>query len=149
MIETVSSLNRLSPIRMDQVDQGLSSSPKKNFLLSLRQNLQTQYLGVKSGLAHQILHIEHCFYQINLAIVGIGHRCLLFGSVISCNVLYYIIIHSFSKEARKTTRQKNLLRKLRRVRSDDHSLNSLQSHHDNNSFSHHVLKQSNSLPLTL
>ena len=140
MIETIARLNRLSPIRLDQVDQGFASSPKKDISLSLRLNLQPQNLGVKSGLAHQILHIEHCFCQLNLAIVGVGHRCLLFSSVIRCNILHYIIIHSFSKEARKITRQKTLLRKLRRERYDDHSLNSLQSHHDNNSFSHHVLK---------
>ena len=82
MIETVASLNRLSPIRLDQVDQGLASSPKKDFLLSLRQNLQTQNLGVKSGLTGQILHIEDCFSQVNLAIVGVGHRCLLFGFIL-------------------------------------------------------------------
>ena len=87
MVETVASLNRLGPIRLDQVDQGLASSPKQDFLLILRQNLQPQNLGVKSGLASQILHIEHCFCQVNLAIVGVGHRCLLFGFFV---VTFYI-----------------------------------------------------------
>ena len=114
MIEAVASLNSLSPIRLDEMHQGLASSPKKNFLLSLRQNLQTQNLGVKSGLTGQILHIEDCFCQVNLAIVCVRHRCLLFGFVFCCNLFYYNIIHSFIKEARKTTRQKTLLRKLRR-----------------------------------
>lgn len=116
MVETVASFNGFGPIRLNEMHQGLASSPKKDLLLSLRLNLQPQNLGVKSGLASQILHIEHCFCQVNLAIVGVGHMCLLFGFVFCCNFLYYIIIHSFSKEARKTTRQKTLLRKLRRGR---------------------------------
>ena len=37
-----------------------------------------------------------------------------FSILFCCNDLYYIIIHSFSKEANKITRQKTLLRKLRR-----------------------------------
>jgi len=45
-----------------------------------------------------------------------------FSVLFCCNNLYYIIIHSFFKEARKTTRQKTLLRKIRRelfVNSDE------------------------------
>ena len=113
MIETIAPLNCLGPCRLDEMEQGLASSPKKNLLLRLRQNLQPQHLSIKSSLARQVLHIERSFCQVNLAIVGVGHRSLLLV-LICCNILYYIIIHSFSKEARKTTRQKTLLRKLRR-----------------------------------
>ena len=112
MIETIAPLNCLGPIRLDEMDQGLASSTKKDFLLRLRQNLQAQHLGVKSGLARQILHIERCFCQVNLAIVGVGHGYLLVCFVV---MIYITSLYSlFSKKQEKQLDRKSLLRKLRR-----------------------------------